>query len=53
MSRFRGNIDIELQIVTYWLLTACNQVQMVDFPMVVKGSGGRSDVKSRRCLTTA
>ncbi len=52
MSRFRGDIDIELQTVTYWLLTACNQVQMVDFPIIVKGSGSRSDVKSRRCLTT-
>lgn len=47
MSRFEDDIDIELQIVTYWLLTACNQAQMVDFPMVVKGAGGRSDVKSR------
>ncbi len=45
MSRGRDDIAIELQIVTYWLLTACNQVQMVDFPMVVIGSGGRSDVK--------
>lgn len=52
MSQFRGDIAIEMQIVTYWLLTACNQVQMVDFPIIVKGSGGRSDVKSRRCLTT-
>ena len=52
MSRVRDDIAIELQIVTYWLLTACNQVQMVDFPMVVIGSGGRSDVKSKRCLTT-
>ncbi len=53
MSRFRGDIAIELQTVTYWLLTACNQVQMVDFPIVAKGMGGRTDVKSRRCLTTA
>lgn len=38
-------IAIGMQRVTDWLPTACNQVQMVDFPMVVKGSGGRSDVK--------
>lgn len=31
MSRFRGDIAIEMQTVTYWLLTACNQVQNTGF----------------------
>jgi len=45
-------IAIEMQIVTYWLLTACNHVQMPVYPIVESRSGGRSDVKSRWCLTS-
>lgn len=44
-------IAIEMQIVTYWLLTACNHVQMPVYTIVESRSGGRSDVKWRRCLT--
>lgn len=40
-------IAIEMQIVTDWLPTACNQVQMSVYPIVAKSLGGRSDVKSR------